>query len=73
MAQMIDQALDGLDSESVLRCIKIADTRISNSSGKATETSVAESLVTFRSCFTATFVYSKVLTLGVSFLERERR
>ncbi|XP_024026084.1 fanconi-associated nuclease 1 homolog isoform X1 [Morus notabilis] len=73
VAQMIDEALDGNDSELVLRCIKIAEVRITSASEETMETSTSESLFTFRSCFSASWVYSKVLTLGVSFLERERR
>ncbi|PON66878.1 Zinc finger domain containing protein [Parasponia andersonii] len=73
VAQIVDQALDENDNELVLRCIKIAESRISNTSPKAIETSTSERLVTFLSCFSASSVYSKVLTLGASFLERERR
>ncbi|XP_030507003.2 fanconi-associated nuclease 1 homolog isoform X1 [Cannabis sativa] len=71
VAQMIDQALDENDNELVLRCIKISESRMCNA--KATETSMSETMVTPLTCFSASLVYSKVLTLGTSFLERERR
>lgn len=73
MAQMIDEALDGNDNELVLRCIKMAQSHIPSTHAKVTESSVSESVVTFHSCFSASWVYSKVILLGVSFLERERR
>lgn len=73
MAQIVDQALDENNNELVLRCLKIAESRIYNTSAKAMETSTSETLVTFLSCFSASLVYSKVLMLGTSFLERERR
>ncbi|KAF3457092.1 hypothetical protein FNV43_RR01749 [Rhamnella rubrinervis] len=73
VAQMIDEALDGNNNELVLRCIKIAQSHISSMHTKVNESSIYESVVTFRSCFSASWVYSKVILLGVSFLERERR
>uniref|UniRef100_A0A6N2MYM7 Fanconi-associated nuclease n=1 Tax=Salix viminalis TaxID=40686 RepID=A0A6N2MYM7_SALVM len=71
VAQMMDESLDENKSESVLRCIKIADSRMSHT--EATHTSATESVTAFFSCFSASWVYSKVVFLGVSFLERERR
>jgi Fanconi-associated nuclease 1 len=73
VAQLMDQALDGNDVELVLKCIKIADSRISLSPTKAIKSSTSESVATFLSRFSALWVYSKVVSLGVSFLERERR
>lgn len=73
MAQLMDQALDGNDVELVLRCIKIGDSHISCSPMKAIKSSTSESAATFLSCFSALWVYSKVVSLGVSFLEGERR
>ncbi|KAJ6729158.1 FANCONI-ASSOCIATED NUCLEASE 1 [Salix viminalis] len=71
VAQMMDESLDENKSESVLRCIKIADSRMSHT--EATHTSASELVTAFFSCFSASWVYSKVVFLGVSFLERERR
>jgi Fanconi-associated nuclease 1 len=73
VAQLMDQALDGNAVELALKCIKIADSRICCSPTKATKSLTSESVVTFLSCFSASWVYSKVVSLGVSFLERERR
>ncbi|XP_030974221.1 fanconi-associated nuclease 1 homolog isoform X2 [Quercus lobata] len=73
VAQLMDEALDGNNVELVLRCIKIADSRISSSSMKTMESTTSELVATFYSSFSASWVYSKVVLLGVSFLERERR
>ncbi|KAG5252096.1 fanconi-associated nuclease [Salix suchowensis] len=66
VAQMMDESLDENKSESVLRCIKIADSRMSHT--EATHTSASELVTAFFSCFSASWVYSKVVFLGVSFL-----
>jgi len=71
VAQMMDESLDENKSESVLRCIKIAESRMSHT--KATHSTASELVTAFFSCFSASWVYSKVVFLGVSFLERERR
>jgi hypothetical protein len=65
VAQLLDQALDGNAVESVLKCIKIADSRICCSPTKAIKSSTSESAATFLSRFSASWVYSKV-----SFLSR---
>ncbi|KAL9397629.1 hypothetical protein Peur_011882 [Populus x canadensis] len=71
VAQMMDESLDENKSESVLRCIKIAESRMSHT--KASHSTASELVTAFFSCFSASWVYSKVVFLGVSFLERERR
>ncbi|KAJ7008681.1 Fanconi-associated nuclease 1-like [Populus alba x Populus x berolinensis] len=68
---MMDESLDENKSESVLRCIKIAESRMSHT--KASHSTASELVTAFFSCFSASWVYSKVVFLGVSFLERERR
>ncbi|CAL5325508.1 unnamed protein product [Camellia sinensis] len=73
VAQIMDQSIDENNNESVLRCIELSGSRISNSSSRATQSSTSESLVTCFSCFSALWVYSKVVLLGVSFLEFEQR
>ncbi|KAF5465193.1 hypothetical protein F2P56_015220 [Juglans regia] len=73
VAQLMDQALDGNNAEVLLRLIKIADSRISSSSMKAINSSTSESAPKFLLYFSALWVYSKVVSLGVSFLEREHR
>ncbi|KAL9360720.1 hypothetical protein Peur_048843 [Populus x canadensis] len=71
VAQMMDESLDENKSESVLRFIKIAESRMSHT--KASHSTASELVTAFFSCFSASWVYSKVVFLGVSFLERERR
>ena len=73
VAQIMDQSLDENNTELVLRCLDISTLRMSNSSSKANHSSTSELPVTFFSCFSASWVYSKVALLGVSFLEREQR
>ncbi|XP_038703982.1 fanconi-associated nuclease 1 homolog isoform X2 [Tripterygium wilfordii] len=73
VAQLMDQSLDDNDKESVLRCMKIADSRMCGSSTNSFRSTESEPLVIFLSCFSASWVYSKVVLLGVSFLEREHR
>lgn len=73
VAQVMDQSLDENSTEFVLRCIEVSDSRISNSSHEETRSLTSESPAAFLSCFSAAWVYSKVVLLGVSFLERERR
>ncbi|KAD3337087.1 hypothetical protein E3N88_32607 [Mikania micrantha] len=59
----MDESLEEDDSSMVLRCIAISLSRISSNDAKAIQFS----------CFSASWVYSKVVLLGVSFLESERR
>ncbi|CAN6572874.1 unnamed protein product [Malus baccata var. baccata] len=70
VAQIIDQALDGSNNGIVLKCINIADARMSS---EVTQFLTSESMASFLSCFSAPHVYSKVVLLGISFLEREHR
>ncbi|XP_022949023.1 fanconi-associated nuclease 1 homolog [Cucurbita moschata] len=67
VAQLIDEALDEKDNKMVLRCVSVANSRV-----KPNQCTTSES-VPFFSFFTASWIYSKVLSLGVSFLERENR
>ncbi|CAK7348904.1 unnamed protein product [Dovyalis caffra] len=71
LAQIMDESLDENNIEIVSRCIKIADSRLSHT--KASHSTGSELVATFFSCFSASWVFSKVVFLGVSFLERERR
>ncbi|XP_027165579.1 fanconi-associated nuclease 1 homolog [Coffea eugenioides] len=72
VAQIMDESLDLNNSELVSRCIEVSDHRIFNPV-QAVQSSTAGSIDTFLSCFSASWVYSKVVLLGVSFLERELR
>ncbi|KAM7489156.1 hypothetical protein LguiB_026640 [Lonicera macranthoides] len=73
IAQIMDQFLDENNSEMVLRCIEISNSRMSSSSVKLVPSLKSESMASFFSCFSASWVYSKVVLLGVSFLEHENR
>lgn len=73
VAQIMDQSLDKNEIDMVLRCITIADSHISSSYTKEFKSRTSKSVAAFSSRFTASWVYSKVALLGISFLERERR
>lgn len=68
----MDESLDESNSDLVLRCIEISDSLIFSSSAERSPSLTFKSVDTF-SCFSASWVYSKVVLLGVSFLEHERR
>ena len=72
IAQIIDEALDDNNSGLVLRCISISNSHLFISYSKSTQSSASESAATFLSCLSASGVYSKVVLLGISFLECER-
>lgn len=71
VAQIMDEALDANRTDVVLSCLKIAESHVSTS--LPIQYSTSESVSTIRHLFTASWVYSKVITLGISFLEQERR
>ena len=71
VAQIMDEALDANRTDVVMRCIKIAESHVSTAFPIQYLTS--KSVITIRHLFTASWVYSKVVTLGISFLEQERR
>ncbi|XP_056173803.1 fanconi-associated nuclease 1 homolog isoform X1 [Syzygium oleosum] len=73
VAQLMDESLDENDANQVLRCLKIADSRVDLPSENVSRSSISGSEAAFISCFTASWVYSKVILLGISYLERERR
>ncbi|KAK9138961.1 hypothetical protein Sjap_009555 [Stephania japonica] len=70
VAQLMDQSLDANDTEMVMRCIGTSDGRLTCERPQSYH---PNTIRTYRSFFSAPWVYSKVVTLGVSFLERERR
>nr|GME15065.1 fanconi-associated nuclease 1 homolog isoform X1 [Ipomoea batatas] len=72
VAQTMDECLDDNNTEMVLKCIEVSASQIS-SSLKEEELSSSGLMAAYLSCFTAVFVYSKVVLLGTSFLEHERR
>ncbi|KAK1390926.1 Fanconi-associated nuclease [Heracleum sosnowskyi] len=69
VAQIMDQALEENNRELILRCINLSDSRVTPSTVRTHESSP----VPFFSRFTSSWVYSKVVLLGVSFLEHENR
>ncbi|TKY64935.1 Fanconi-associated nuclease 1-like [Spatholobus suberectus] len=71
VAQIMDEALDANKIDVVLRCIKIAESCVS--ADLPIQYSTSESVSSIRCLFTASWVYSKVVTVGISFLEQERR
>ncbi|XVF37850.1 hypothetical protein REPUB_Repub20aG0046500 [Reevesia pubescens] len=73
VAQIMDQSLDENNFELVLRCIMIAESCISSSIEKFIDSTTPELMAAFLSCFSASWVYSKVMLLGISFLECEHR
>ncbi|XP_020520348.1 fanconi-associated nuclease 1 homolog isoform X2 [Amborella trichopoda] len=74
LAQIMDQSLDENNVEIVMRCIEVSEGRISNlPKERISQSFTQKSGGMFLSQFTASWVYSKVLTLGVSVFERDRR
>ncbi|PWA46851.1 fanconi-associated nuclease [Artemisia annua] len=73
VAQIMDESLVENDSSMVLRCIAISDSRICSSAAKTVQVSTSKQLSAPFPCFSASWIYSKVVLLGVSFLESERR
>lgn len=72
VAQIMDESLDENKLDFVTKCIEVSDFRIPNVS-EADQSSSSGSGVAFSSCFSASWVYSKVVLLGVSFLESKQR
>ncbi|XP_010326919.2 fanconi-associated nuclease 1 homolog isoform X1 [Solanum lycopersicum] len=72
VAQVMDESLDENNNELVSRCIEISASQVS-SFVEEDRSSLLGSMTAFLSCFSASWVYSKVILLGVSFLEHERR
>ncbi|EEE65177.1 hypothetical protein OsJ_20287 [Oryza sativa Japonica Group] len=72
VAQVMDQSLDNSNMEMVTRCIELSENRLSTAPKEENATR-AEPPPSFFSRFSASSVYSKILTLGVSVYERDRR
>ncbi|XP_043722626.1 fanconi-associated nuclease 1 homolog isoform X2 [Telopea speciosissima] len=73
VAQIMDQSLDENNIEVVMRCIEISEAHISSSSDEVAQSSISESVGTFLSRYSALWIYSKVVTLGISFLECDHK
>ncbi|KAK6927627.1 VRR-NUC domain [Dillenia turbinata] len=73
VAQIMDQALDESNTEVVLKCIEISDSRMLSPCRGQNESESLEPLAAAFLFFSASWVNSKIVQLGVSFLEREHR
>lgn len=72
MAQLMDESLDNNNMEIVTRCADLSENQLCTMPKEENE-NLPESPPSFFSCFSASWVYSKILTLGVSVYEREHR
>ncbi|KAJ1258223.1 hypothetical protein BS78_10G058700 [Paspalum vaginatum] len=72
VAQVMDESLDNNNMDLVTRCIDLSENRLC-SMPKQENANPPEDIPSFFSFFSASWVYSKILTLGVSVYERERR
>jgi Fanconi-associated nuclease 1 len=74
IAQIMDMALDANDMSKVAKSIEISSTYLTNlQKNEKLQSDFLEPNSMFLSRFSAAWVYTKILTLGVSVLERERR
>uniref|UniRef100_A0A0D9WME6 Fanconi-associated nuclease n=1 Tax=Leersia perrieri TaxID=77586 RepID=A0A0D9WME6_9ORYZ len=71
VAQVMDQSLDNNNMEMVTRCIELSENRLSTAPKE--DATLPEPPPSFFSRFSASWVYPKILTLGVSVYERDRR
>ncbi|PWZ28428.1 Fanconi-associated nuclease 1 [Zea mays] len=72
VAQVMDESLDNNKMDLVTRCIDLSENRLCIMP-KRENAITPERLPSFFSRFSASWVYSKILTLGVSVYERDRR
>lgn len=72
VAQLMDESLDDNNMEMVTRCIDLSENRLCTMPKQESVTS-SKPLPSFFSRFSSSWVYSKILTLGVSVYERDRR
>ncbi|CAL5051309.1 unnamed protein product [Urochloa decumbens] len=72
VAQVMDESLDNNNMDLVTRCIDLSENRLCTMTKQENATS-PEHPPLFFSRFSASWVYSKILTLGVSVYERDRR
>lgn len=72
VAQVMDESLDDNNMDLVTRCIDLSENRLCTMQKQENATSPQHPPLFF-SRFSASWVYSKILTLGVSVYERDRR
>ncbi|XP_057526290.1 fanconi-associated nuclease 1 homolog isoform X2 [Amaranthus tricolor] len=73
VAQIMDQSLEEGNSKLVLQCIEIAEYQLSSDFMMKSQSLPLKSEVSFLQCFSAAWVNSKIVLLGVSIHEQERR
>ncbi|PKA66139.1 Fanconi-associated nuclease 1 like [Apostasia shenzhenica] len=73
VAQLMDEAIDENNMEMVCRCTNISVTRMLSHFSAEINSFHCQTQLGFFSHFSASWVYSKMLTLGVSVYEREHR
>ncbi|XP_049932499.1 fanconi-associated nuclease 1 homolog isoform X2 [Nymphaea colorata] len=73
VAQILDESLDKNNMEMVLHCIEASDRYLSSQPQEVSQFSCHQPIGAFLFHFSAAWVYSKVVTLGISVLEHERR
>ncbi|KAI4341680.1 hypothetical protein MLD38_026374 [Melastoma candidum] len=73
VAQLLDESIDENEVENIFNCVKVADSRLDTASGNFGGGSRICSSASFLFYFTPSWVYSKVVLVGVSYLEQGRR
>lgn len=73
VAQIMDEYLDKNNTDLALRCIYTSNEKMQTLSKETKHSFESDSPPLFFSRFSASYVYSKVLSVGVSLLEREHR
>ncbi|XP_020687578.1 fanconi-associated nuclease 1 homolog isoform X3 [Dendrobium catenatum] len=73
VAQIMDESIDQSDMEMSRRCIELSDNQMLANFSEEIMSPVSGTQLRFFHYFSAWWVYSKLLTLGVSLYEREHR
>ncbi|KAK8933447.1 hypothetical protein KSP39_PZI015928 [Platanthera zijinensis] len=73
VAQIMDESIDESNMEMTIRCVGVSSDRMLANFSEEIQSSVSGTQLGFFSYFSAWWVYSKVVSLGVSVYERERR
>lgn len=73
VAQLLDESLDENNNENILSYVKVADSRLDTVAENVGGVSSYSSSASFLFYFTPSWVYSKVILVGVSYLEQRRR
>lgn len=73
VAQIMDESIEESNMEMTVRCVGVSSDSMLANFSKEIQYSVPGTQPDFFSCFSAWWVYSKVVSLGVSVFEREHR